>query len=56
MPIVGFRYAWCRRYQSVRFTLLTDTVIPEIYGRDGSLVRIKAMDEDSKIRSYTNRV
>ena len=36
------------RYQSVPLYLLTDTVIPEIYGRDGSLVRIKAMDEDSK--------
>ena len=36
------------RYQSVPLYLLTDTVTPEIYGRDGSLVRIKAMDEDSK--------
>ena len=36
------------RYQSVPLYLQTDTVIPEIYGRDGSLVRIKAMDEDSK--------
>ena len=36
------------RYQSVPLYLLTDTVIPEIYGRDGSLVRIEVMDEDSK--------
>ncbi len=36
------------RYQSVPLYLMTDTVTPEIYGRDGSLVRIEVMDEDSK--------
>ncbi len=36
------------RYQSVPLYLMTDTVTPEIYGRDGSLVRIKAMGKDSK--------
>lgn len=40
------------RYQSVPLYLLTDTVTPEIYGRDGSLVRIKAMDEDSNSLVY----
>lgn len=36
------------RFQSVPLYLLDDTVTPDIYGRDGSLVRIKAMDETSR--------
>lgn len=36
------------RYQSVPLYLLDDTIIPEVYGRDGSLVRVKALDDDSR--------
>lgn len=36
------------RYQSVPLYFLNDTVTPEIYGRDGSLVRVRQMKEGSR--------
>lgn len=36
------------RYQSVPLYFPDDTVTPEIYGRDGSLVRVRQMEEGSK--------
>lgn len=36
------------RYQSVPLYLPDDTITPEIYGRDGSLVRIKTLTDDSR--------
>lgn len=36
------------RYQSVPLYLPDDTITPEIYGRDGSLVRVKTLTDDSR--------